>query len=243
MTKLNQIIAVEKSVRATKENALTQAYHTIQKAPLFAGIVKTYQPKDEEGDQLPGDKQLVQQNVEQVIDDLVDPIVRLIDLTVTKDTNNGVAVADIRIGDRVLAAKVPVTTLLWLEKQIVDYRTFVSKLPVLDPETHWTENPQTGLYESDPIQTVRQKKVAKFITTAPATDKHAAQVVRETEDVIEGMWTTVRLSGAITSQRKADLLAKVTLLAEAVKVAREEANSMTVTDVKIGAGIVAYLFE
>jgi hypothetical protein len=43
-----------------------------------------------------------------------------------------VAKADIKVGDAVIARDVPVTYLIWLEKQLVEMATVVGKLPVLD---------------------------------------------------------------------------------------------------------------
>ncbi|WP_428957788.1 hypothetical protein [Streptomyces sp. cg35] len=47
-TRLNQIIAVEKGVKAKAHQDLTAAHHGLQKTALLAGIARTYQPKDEE---------------------------------------------------------------------------------------------------------------------------------------------------------------------------------------------------
>ena len=51
MAKLNQIIAVEKGVKSKAHQDLTAAQHGLQKPALLAGISRTYQPKDEEGEQ------------------------------------------------------------------------------------------------------------------------------------------------------------------------------------------------
>ena len=53
---------------------------------------------------------------------------------------------------------------------------------------------------------------------------------------------TVKFSGALPAQRIHDLLTRVEKLQEAVKFAREEANSMTVEDQKIGGKVFQYLF-
>ncbi len=50
MAKLNQIIAVEKGVKSGSLRELTDAHHALQKPALLAGISRTYQPKDEDGE-------------------------------------------------------------------------------------------------------------------------------------------------------------------------------------------------
>src|SRR6266540_1537121 len=80
------------------------------------------------------------------------------------------------------------------------------------------------------------------LTKAVATEKHPAQVEMYFEDVLVGYWTTVKFSGALPQARVSELKARVVKLAEAVKVAREAANSTQVTDQKIGDKIFGYLF-
>jgi hypothetical protein len=243
VTKLNQIIAVEKTVKTNTENAFTKTLRIAEKADLFAGLTKVYEPLVEDDVVLPGEKKLVQARVGDLLNDVQDLLVRQFDLTATKDTANGSAAADIVVNGQVIATMVPVTTLLWIEKKLVDVKTFISRLPILDPAESWTYNTGTGYWQSSPLETMRQIKKPVFLTVAAATDKHQAQVVRETEDVFTGKWTTTKLSGAIPVTRRDALLAQVNELAEAVKRAREEANSMTVTDVNIGANILSYLFR
>jgi len=54
MARLNQIIAVEKGVKSQTFQELTETHHLLQKPAQLAGIARTYRPKDEEGEQLPG---------------------------------------------------------------------------------------------------------------------------------------------------------------------------------------------
>ena len=48
MTKLNQIIAIQAGKKSHAKETLTEAYHKLKKADLLAGIVRTYQPRDED---------------------------------------------------------------------------------------------------------------------------------------------------------------------------------------------------
>ena len=42
MTKLNQIIAVEKGVKSKSFQELTEAHHNVQKAALLSGLSRKY---------------------------------------------------------------------------------------------------------------------------------------------------------------------------------------------------------
>lgn len=243
MTKLNQIVAVEKGVKAKAQRTLTDAYHTAQRATGLAGISRTYKPKDEEGDKLPSESTLVQVKVDEVIDEVITDLSRLFDVTATKDGANAVATADVVVDGTVLVPGATVPFLLFLEKQLVDVRTFVSKLPTLDPAEQWSVDPNTGTFRTEPTETVRTKKIPKNWVKAEATDKHPAQVEIFHEDVIVGTWTTVKFSGAVPATRVAELTERVDKLIEAVKFAREEANGYTVSDVKVGLKVLGYIFK
>nr|WP_233508231.1 hypothetical protein [Spongiactinospora gelatinilytica] len=115
MTKLNQILAVEKGVKSDVQRKVTDAYQQIQKAPLLSGISRTYQPIDDEGEQLPPEATRVQVQAETVLKGVGEVLTRLFDVTATKDWANCAAKADVMVDGSVLLADVPVTYLLFLE--------------------------------------------------------------------------------------------------------------------------------
>jgi hypothetical protein len=241
VTKLNQILAVEKGVKADVQRKVTDVYHTVQKAPLLSGISRTYQPIDDEGEQLPPESTRVQVKVEDTVKDAADALTRLFDVTATKDVANCSAKADVVVEGRVLLEDVPVTYLLFLEKQLVDLRTLISKLPTLDPSETWTLDENTDTWRTEPVKTTRTKKVPRNHVLAEATEHHPAQVQMFTEDVVVGYWTKVAFSGAVPQRRVNELLDRLTKLQDAVKYAREEANSVEVADRRIGDALFGYL--
>jgi len=242
MGQLNKIVAVEKGVKSRAHAALTDAHHQLQKGPLLSGLARTYRPKDDEGEQLPPESTRVQLRSDDIIKEVVTALTRLMDVTLTKDVANGIAKANIIVGGDVLAYDVPVTYLLFLEKQLIDLHTFVSKLPALDPSEAWTYDDVAEAWATAPASTTRSKKVPRNHVRAEATDRHPAQVEMYSEDVLAGYWTTVKYSGALPRARISEIKARVVTLAEAVKVAREQANMELVTDQVIGAKIFSYVF-
>lgn len=241
-TKLNQIIAVEKGVKAKAQQDLAAAHHGLQKPALLAGIARTYQPKDEEGEQLPPESTLVQVKAEDVLRDTAKTLTRLFDVTATKDWANCTARADVTVDGRVLVSQAPVAYLLFLEKQLTDIAGFLRKLPVLDAAESWSQDPSTDAWKTEPVRTVRTKKVPRNHVKAEATDKHPAQVEVYYEDIPVGYWTTVKFSGALPARRVNEMLERVDKLQQAVKFAREEANSAEVTDQRVGDAVFGYLF-
>ncbi|WP_344530414.1 hypothetical protein [Streptomyces albiaxialis] len=242
MAKLNQIIAVEKGVRTKAQQDLTEAQRGLQKPALLAGISRTYQPKDEEGEQLPPESTRVQVQAEDVLRDSAAALTRLFDVTATKDWTNCEARADVTVEGRVLVAQAPVTYLLFLEKQLAELHAVLRKLPVLDAAEAWTLDPSTDAWKTEPVRTVRTKKVPRNHVKAEATEKHPAQVEVYYEDIPVGYWTTVKFSGALPARRVRELLDRLEKLQQAVKFAREEANGAEITDQRVGDAVFGYLF-
>jgi hypothetical protein len=242
MAKLNQIIAVEKTVKSRTFQELTEAHHLLQKPSVLAGISRTYRPKDEEGEQLPPESTKVQVKAEEVIKQTVDILTQLFDVTATKDWANCEAKANIVVDGQTLLSDVPATYLLFLEKQLVDLHTFIKKLPVLDASETWVFDASADSYATEPVQTLRTKKVPRNHVKAEATDKHPAQVEVYYEDITVGYWRTVKFSGSLPAKRVNELVTRVEKLQHAVKFAREEANNLEVKDQKVGERVLGYLF-
>ncbi|HMA34601.1 MAG TPA: hypothetical protein VKY74_08980 [Chloroflexia bacterium] len=243
MARLNQIIAIEKGIKSRTFQELTEAHHVLQKPAQLAGIARVYRPKDEEGEQFPPESTRVQIKADEIIRQTVTILTELFDVTATKDWTNCVARADVVVDGQTLLAGVPVTYLLFLEKQLVDLHTFIKKLPVLDASESWSVDTAADAYASEPMQTVKTKKIPRNHVKAEATDKHPAQVEVYYEDVIVGYWRTVKFSGALPAQRVHELLERVERLQQAVKFAREEANNTEAAEQKVGARVFGYLFH
>lgn len=241
MTKLNQIVAVVAGKKTKAQKELTELYQRCQKPELFNGLARNYQPLDDEGETQPPEYKTVQNNVMHFLREAASVFRELIDCIYVQDVNNCLAVADIVVDGKTIATKVPVTHLLFLEKQLVDLHTFVSKLPVLDPSDEWEFDTNKNCFATKVVRTNRTKKVMRNHVKAEATDKHPAQVEVYTEDVKVGEWHTVKLSGAMQVKLKHEILERVVKLQEAVKFARETANNLDVKDVKISDQLLSYV--
>lgn len=243
MARLNQIIAVEKGVKSRSFQELTDAHHALQKPALLTGIARTYRPKDDEGEQLPPESTKVQIKAEEIIQQTAAILTRLFDITATKDWTNGAARADVVVDGQPLLTQVPVTYLLFLEKQLVDLHTFIKKLPTLDAAETWNFDASADCWATEPVQTVKTKKIPRNHVKAEATEKHPAQVEVFYEDVVVGYWRTVKFSGALPAQRVSELLDRIEKLQQAVKFAREEANNADAIDQKVGDKVFQFLFR
>jgi len=224
--KLNQIIAVEKGIKSRAYADLTTLNKSAQKPDLFLGFTKTYTPKNEEGEQLPGESRRVQLTADDVLRGVHRTLSELFTIEARKEWTNVGARADVTVDGVTIVEQAPVTFLLFLEKQLNDVKSIVSSIPILSLDEAWKFDAQSGLSKTEASIQHRTKKVEKPIVLYPATDKHPAQTALSSEDVIVGFWHTVKQSGAVAATRKRELLERIDRLAIAVKEARETANSI-----------------
>lgn len=242
MAKLNQILAVEKGVKARAYAAVTELDKHIQKDALTSGISRTYRKKDDDGEDLPAERSLVQISVAEVLEEVQKAYTDAWNVTATKEWANQTAAADIVVDGTPVLTGVPVTYLLFLEKQLTDLRTLVGRLPILDPAEKWSWDNNAGAYAAEPHETHRTKKVPKVLVKYPATPEHPAQVETYAEDVIVGFWETIKFSGAMPAARKTELLERIDGTVQAVKTAREAANDAVVTNQSVAQPLLDHLF-
>lgn len=241
MTRLNQIIAVRPDVSSRAERDETDLYHQIQASTTLFGITKVYKPKVDDGDQYAGESKLVETKADQVVAGFGKSMERLFDLTLTLESTNCDAKADVVVDGAVLLKDAPVTYLLFLEKQLIRIRAFINKQPTLDPAQKWSWDADAGVHRSEPTVTNKVRKVPAVQVLYEATKEHPAQTKPYEDTVLEGYWTTTFFSGALPASHKAALITRVDKLTEAVTFAREQANQHEVTDRKAGSAIFGYL--
>lgn len=222
--KLNQIIAVEKGIKNRANEIVTQLYHAVQKPALFSGLRKTYKPVNDEGERFPEQRQNVQFVFGDVLSQFSDSKAELMKITARKDWTNAQASADVSVDGKVILSNVPVTYLLFLEKQLQDVRTVISNLPLRDPTEEWDKGSDGIFRTANSIETIKTRKEETPLVLSVATDKFPAQVQVITKDVTVGSWEETKFSGAISKTERDDLLGRAESFYQAVKQARQEAN-------------------
>lgn len=242
MPKLNQIVAIEKGVKSRTTRTITDIHQACQKPALFNGMERTYRSKDDDGDQFPAEQTRVQQVAATLVKQAIKEWRDIFDVVATKDVGNTHAAADVRVNGTTLLTGMPVTFLLFLEKQLVDIRTFIQKLPTLDPAKEWHKDENFSLFRTDKRESIKTKKVPRAMVLHEGDKDHPAQTAMVSEDVIIGHWEHTDLSSAITETRQATLLDRVEDLITSVKMAREAANNTEVEHQQAGAAVLDWLF-
>lgn len=239
--KLNQVLAIEKGVKSASYNTLTGLDKKAQKSALYEGRARTYKPLDDDGEVFPPENQKVQLKSPDILRSIQDSLFEYFDIVFTKDSANLQAIADVRVEGKVILENVPVTYLLFLEKQLTDLKTMIGRMPSLDPAEAWVWDDGQSSFRTDPVKSAKTKKIPRNHVKAEATEHHPAQVEVYHEDVVVGYWTSIKYSGALSQTRKDSLVERVDKLHRAVKIAREQANSAEVTKKYASEAVFDYI--
>lgn len=250
MSKLHEILAVEADLQGTAEKVRTECVNTFtKKANLFNGgnrVLKMFsedRKNEEDGGRV---DQPLNTTVDDKISYIIDSQIKYFDCLAQKESTNQVAKADLVLDGVVVAKDLPATLLLGLESRLKTIRGVFEAVPTLDPSVHWDEAPEHGKgiwKSSEPEVTRREEKVTKPVVLYPATDKHPAQVKESVENQTVGLYYTMKFSGMITSAKKSDYLARIDTLIQAVKQARQRANSTEVVKTTIGKQLFDYILK
>lgn len=240
--RLNQAVSRERDVKARATTRLFEANTQIQKKDLLGGFSKVYHPRKEDGEVFQPETKQVQLRAEDCIQNFAEALAEMMDAAMTRDAGNCVAKANVVVDGEVLLKDVPAVSLIWLEKRLVEVRDFISNLPKLSEAEIWNWDPGLGLYTTPPEITQKTAKIQEHVVVVQATDKFPAQVALVTKDVIIGDWTVVKRSSALQPDRIKALQKRVDTLMDAVKMARQEANTMEITEVSVGRKVLSYLF-
>lgn len=240
-TKLNQIIAVVQGKKSRATRLLTDSHRGWNKEAI-SGVTRVYTPKTEDGDQLPAESKTIHLDIPTKIREAMAQIGDFWDVVATQETGNRSATASIEVDGKAILKDLPVTVLLFLEKQLTDLHTFASNLPILPLDREWKWDGNKNCNVTDPVKSLRTQKVPKPIVKYQATKEHPAQTEMFTEDRTVGTWSTIYMSSAISSQTKAAIVSRIEALQDAVKCSRESANNLDVQQIQIGERLLNHIF-
>lgn len=245
MGKIHEVLAVENDVKAKANRALAEVLAMFKAgANLFVGQVRTYEPlNDQTGDRYPSEVKPLSANVLDLLSRVRADFGRWVDLAVSKEVSNSSPAAKSAVvvdGVEVLP-ELSVTALLNLEAKLEAIRDLYNAIPTNDITDSWKYDDSNQLWRSDPVVTYKTRKVPSKFVKYEATVQHPAQVEIVTIDEREGTWTSTKTSGMLSPVEKAQRLAKLDNLLQAVRKARQRANDVEATDVKVAEKIFAFI--
>ncbi len=166
--KLNQALAQEGQYKARAAEAVKWFTSGIRGFTMD-GFVRSYEPRDDEGDRLPQEEKLVQATAGGVMKEMVRYYAPFVDAVGTKDQGNVVASADLVVGGAVIYEKATVPFLLFLEKVVGEFRVFVNALPQRDKAKRW--NGDGDVKEAPAEEKIRTVKTQVPIELVEVVDR------------------------------------------------------------------------
>jgi hypothetical protein len=250
--RIHQLLAIMGGVNAETDTAFGRLAAVVGKPELFKGMLKESRPASDSADPnqpkrrvTPPQSKKVACTAAQVLDDASKLYSAKWDVALTLDTAQGAAKAPVVVDGVTVLEDVPVRHLVYLEGELTRLHALVQEIPVLDGVQDWTnQNTEPGQWRTvHPEEGDLKEKVYFNWHRQNGTATIQEQVDVITRDEIVEYNTTVRYSGAMEAKRKAELLDRLSKLRTAVKMAREEANSATVTQMAEGARVFEWLLR
>ncbi len=239
MAKLHELLAV-KPTRESETDALMKDHAKKFKADLhlFQKTKKVFAQATEEAGAVAAPK--VEEDT--VLVTTLKKEAEMLDLLFTIDLANTQA-SEPLIHDGLDFGTVPATFLVHLEKRLNQVLDMAQGMATADPAAGFKPDAAMGVnvLQAEPIARPRTAKIEEFITVAPATDKHAAQVAKVTKDVVTGTVTTYHWTTLPTVHQKSEMIARVVALKDAVVQARARANCHEVKQQKVFGRMMDYV--
>ncbi len=239
--KLHAFVALLNGKKTKNLGEIGELHKRNQKPELFNGKTRTYRPLDDNDEKLPTETVSLQEYADKQVERAVQLWTDWMNVVLTVDTGSTQTSGNVVVDGNAIISNVPVITLIFLEQQLNDIRKYYDSLPVLDTNYRWNYDSNKGCYVTGAIEKNRSIKKKEAITLAAATDKHPAQVQLVDVDKWVGVFTETAMSSALPKDTKRVYVDRIDKLIDAVKKAREEANSIDVAERKEIKAIFEYI--
>jgi hypothetical protein len=246
---LGEVVSVEKAARQSANKSTAVLFQEIQKPALVTGFSQVYIPDvlDPEGrNNKPPKGDRLQLRSEEALRELARLLTPAWDITAAKDWANTTASADVVIDgmDEPLLRDVPVTYLLSLEHQLDEVISFFRALQVNSPAKDWAWRAEDLEYRTpEPEVRLSEEKGLKSLILIEPTQWQAGQAQAVPDNKREGKWEITYFSGAVSRERKTQLVERAEALKAAVKQARQRANREGAPAQNVGSPLFSFLLN
>jgi len=245
MAKLHELLAVEGDLEGLYRKILNETTTTFtKKQDHFLGFVRTLQLYDSNAPEIAPEYKELDTTVDSKLNYQESHIIRYFDVVLQKELTNGSARADIIIDGTTIAKDLPATFLLGLETKLKYVRSVYDSIPTLAPGVKWETDTNKGkdvFKTSNPEETFKTEKIIEPFILHKATIEHPAQVREISKTINTGKYERTIWSGMITPARKSVILGKIDKLLQAVKKARQRANTTKVINATVGSELFNYI--
>lgn len=243
MAQLHEILAVEKAAKDDWRNKRTStrsgfdqtaAYYSQETSIAYYDDARSHLDQVEPAN--------LTRDVDSELTQALVAMAKAVDVAAAKDRSNCYARADIILNDVVIAENVPAVTLLGLETTLEELAGLVDAAPVLEGQIDWERNtrstPHKWVSKEARITQRTEKEIVPRVLYE-ATDRHPAQVETISRDVPVADITKHVFSGAMQMAHKKRLQQRIADLLNAVRQARQRANTEDAAESNLGAAILS----
>jgi len=240
--KLHELIAVEPDLKGTAEKILIEAVGTFSKREnLFLGSSRRYVPLFENEPKQPDENKAITETVIDKLRYVFGIAAKAVDALASKEVTNLTALASVEMNSKVVWNSLPAVVLINFENYFKRIRDALEHIPTLDPGEDWKWDEKSNHFVTDEKQAFRTKKVLKALVKYEATKEHPAQVETYSEDIPVGVWHGRKFSAMLSPKQKSDMLSRVDELIRAFKEARQRANNVEVSEIRIADLLFSYI--
>lgn len=234
MGKLHELLAVEPSLKGTKDRIMNETLKDFTKnTHLFTGGKKVYTPSEDGGRVFDPEFTKMVTTIPDRLNYTKKSFVKHADVVVAKGMTNTKALAKLIVNGQEIA-ELSASALLDMESMYKQLRTVLEKTPTIDDKIEWSKDQtKENVWKSSITKTYKTRKKSEFITVAEATKEHPAQIREVVNDIVEGTWETTYSSGMITSAQKSVKIGMCDTVIRSIKKARQRANMANVEKVDI----------
>lgn len=248
MTKLHEILAVEKTRTAASKDSIGETKKKFANhSQFFSGRCRTLtmfsdSPENAALQAAESSQQLPTTDVVSTLAYTLALWAQAQNIRATKDLTNTVASADVMLKGEVFLTAVPADTLMGLISQAKELKEMLVLAPTLDPTKKWAKNP-AGFYMSPVVTSVKSKKEEYGLELSPATEKHPAQVKPSTREVPVGKFEDQVFSTLWTTNQKAAALMWIDELTSELQAALQRANQVDIKTSNVGLSVMDALLR
>lgn len=253
MSKLHELLAVEGDLEGTFKKILEETTTTFTKrADHFIGSIRHLEWFESDQPDHPKDHVKMETTVNDKLSYQEGHVVKYFDALLQKEATNQEAVADLVVNGVTVAKDLPATFLLGLESRLKKVREVYASIPTLAPHIKWEKDESKGKgvwSRVHPEETMKTEKVIKaqilyphkFPKEGEKGEPLPAQVDKISETRNVGKYVKNVWAGVLSPAEKSALLGRIDKLIQAVKKARQRANTTEVKKLTIGKELFDFI--
>lgn len=241
MAKLFELLAVEKDLATKAKATLSNTQSVFSSPDNFLGFTTKFSKLVEDKLDLQDENRPLPNNVDAQLDIVENDISNYINTTLAKEMANTSAFESVEIDGEKFFEDMSATALLSLETKLDELHKLYSVIPTLPLGAKWNNDSSLDCFVSADRKQIRTEKTSKVIVLYEATKEHPAQTQLVTTDIPAYEVERTVYAGMLTAADKRLRLERLEKLQQAVKKARQRANTVEVENKDFASKIFKYI--